>query len=131
MSEPKAKVLLLDDSATVRKVVSIRLAAAGYAAKVAGDLTEFAAALGEVKPDVVLLDVMMPELFGDDLVTYVQSRAGAGTRVLFLSGLEESKLAELVQASGADGYICKTDGFKDLAPRLDDFFARLAETKGP
>lgn len=123
MTPPRAKVVLLDDSPTVRKVVAFRLEAAGYQVKAARDVAELTACLAELKPDVVLLDVMMPEFFGDDLVGYVRGHA-ADTAVLFFSGLEEPKLRELVLSAGSDGYICKTDGFKDIADRLDLFFAQ-------
>lgn len=120
----KARVVMLDDSPTTRSVMAVRLPAAGYHLTVAQDLAELAARLAAESPDVVLLDVMTPEVFGNDLVGYVRSRVKAGVAVFLFSGLEAAHLEELVEASGADGYIRKTEGYKDVAAHLDAFLAR-------
>jgi DNA-binding response OmpR family regulator len=128
MSTPafKARVLLLDDSPSARSVMAHRLPAAGYQLSVAKDLAELSMHLANESPDLVLLDVMTPEVFGNDLVGYVRARVGPDAGIFLFSGLEQSHLEELVESSGADGYIRKVDGFLHVTEPLDAFLSARA-----
>lgn len=120
----KARVLLLDDSPSARSAMAWRLPAAGYQVSLAKDLAELSAQLDAGAPDIVLLDVMTPEIFGNDLVGYVRGRVGDGVGIFLFSGLEPAHLEELVAASGADGFIRKDEGFARVTDPLDAFLAR-------
>ncbi|MFZ5468222.1 MAG: response regulator [Myxococcota bacterium] len=109
------KVFILDDSEPVLLLSAQVLRQAGYELAVAKDFSEMAAVLGRFRPDVVLLDVMMPEGFGYDLVDYVRHRLGIDAPVLLFSSMDPQLLENYVRQFGADGYITKGEDLSHLA----------------
>src|ERR671935_160156 len=80
-------VLLVDDDAQVREVVRINLEMEGYAVREAANAEDGLAALEEDAPDLILLDVMMPQVDGWEMLRRVQERHGIGSiPVVMFSG---------------------------------------------
>ena len=74
----------------------------GYSVREAGSAEEGLAALEEEPPDLILLDVMMPEVDGWEMLRRVQERHGVGSiPVIMFSGKTEEALAEEAKARGA------------------------------
>jgi CheY-like chemotaxis protein len=130
MSTPEGKrlVLLLDDAATIRSVAVVRLTRGGFEAKAAATIDELSALLTDHDPDVVLLDVMMPEVFGYDLVNFVRKMSQGKAKIVLLSSLEEQQLKQHAEQNGADGWVRKSNGLVDLAEKLG---AVLADATSP
>ncbi|WP_454710290.1 response regulator [Cupriavidus nantongensis] len=63
-SQPRRKVLVIDDSSTIRRTAEIFLAQAGYQVMLAEDGFEALAKVGELHPDLVFCDILMPRLDG-------------------------------------------------------------------
>ena len=100
-------VLVVDDDPAVREVVRANLEAEGYAVQEAASAREGLAALEEEGPDLVLLDVMMPEVDGWEMLRQVQERFGAGAiPVIVFSGQVEEPVAD-VASRGASGFLGK------------------------
>jgi excisionase family DNA binding protein len=99
-------VLLVDDDEQVREVVRINLEMEGYAVREAGNAEAGLAALEDEAPDVILLDVMMPQVDGWEMLRRVQERHGVGSIpvVMFSGQLDASD--EAVQR-GAQGFVGK------------------------
>src|SRR5438045_9646354 len=89
-------VLVVDDDPQVREVVRINLEIEGYAVREAGNAEEGLAAVEDDAPDLILLDVMMPQVDGWEMLRRVQERHGAGSIpvVMFVGPLERSEERE-------------------------------------
>src|ERR1051325_6277115 len=101
-------VLLVDDDPQVREVVRINLEMEGYAVREAGNAEDGLAALEDEAPDVILLDVMMPQVDGWEMLRRVQERHGVGAIpvVMFSGKVDDETLADAV-SRGAQAFIGK------------------------
>jgi excisionase family DNA binding protein len=116
-------VLLVDDDARVRELVRVNLEFEGYRVREAAGAEEGLAAIDEAKPNLVLLDVMMPQVDGWEMLRRIQERHGAGAiPVVMFSGKLEEAEAEAAQR-GARGFVGKPfdlqqliDQTKQIAP---------------
>jgi two-component system KDP operon response regulator KdpE len=110
------KVLLVDDDATLRQTLGIGLRAAGHAVLIAGDGRTALQAAREDRPDIVVLDLGLPDLSGFDVLRRL--RAWSTVPVVVLSARAES--SEKVQALdlGADDYVTKPFGMEELLARV-------------
>jgi len=99
-------VLVVDDDAGLREYVRTNLEAEGFSVREAASASEGLAALAEEPPDLILLDVMMPQMDGWEMLRRVQERHGVDAiQVIMYSGkLEEAGKAE---ERGAQAFIGK------------------------
>jgi excisionase family DNA binding protein len=101
-------VLIVDDDERVREYVRVNLEMEGYAVREAGSANEGLGVLEEVSPDLILLDVMMPEVDGWEMLRRVQERHGVGAiPVVMFSGKVNEESAEEATARGAQGFVGK------------------------
>ena len=101
-------VLIVDDDERVREYVRVNLEAEGYAVREAGSAEEGLAVLGEQSPDLILLDVMMPQVDGWEMLRRVQEHTGVGAiPVIMFSGKVDEQAAAEAEARGAHGFIGK------------------------
>ena len=112
-------VYIVEDDASIRKLVTYTLNSQGMEAEGFECPSQFWSALGERKPDLVLLDIMLPE--EDGLQVLKRLRADPATHrlpVLMLTakGTEYDKVLGLDQ--GADDYIAKPFGMMELMARI-------------
>ena len=110
------KVLLVDDDATLRRTLGIGLRAEGHEVLIAADGRSALQALREDKPDIVVLDLGLPDLSGVEVLRRL--RAWSTIPVVVLSARAES--TEKVQAldAGADDYVTKPFGMEELLARV-------------
>jgi excisionase family DNA binding protein len=101
-------VLIVDDDERVREYVRVNLEMEGYTVREAGSAEEGLRVLDEVSPDLVLLDVMMPEVDGWEMLRRVQERHGVGAiPVIMFSGKVDEASAAEATARGAQGFVGK------------------------
>jgi excisionase family DNA binding protein len=101
-------VLIVDDDERVREYVRVNLEMEGYAVREAGNAEEGLGVLEEVSPDLILLDVMMPEVDGWEMLRRVQERHGVGEiPVVMFSGKVNEQSAQEATARGAQGFVGK------------------------
>ena len=101
-------VLIVDDDAAVREYVRVNLEMEGYTVREAGSAEEGLGVLEEVSPDLVLLDVMMPEVDGWEMLRMLQERHGIGAiPVVMFSGKVDADTAGEAAARGAQGFLGK------------------------
>jgi excisionase family DNA binding protein len=101
-------VLIVDDDPGLRGFVRASLELEGYSVKEAASADEGLAALEEEPPDLILLDVMMPQVDGWEMLRRVQERHGVDTiPVLMFSGKVDEREAERAASRGARGFIGK------------------------
>jgi DNA-binding response OmpR family regulator len=104
-SEPV--VLIVDDDERLREYVRVNLEMEGYSVREAGSAEEGLNVLEESTPDLVLLDVMMPEVDGWEMLRRVQERHGVGAIpvIMFSGKVDENEAA--ARSRGAQGFIGK------------------------
>jgi len=108
-------VLLVDDDEKVRELVRINLEFEGYSVSEAGSAEEGMAAIDEAKPDLVLLDVMMPQVDGWEMLRRVQERYGPGAiPVIMFSGKIDEEAQARAAASGARAFVGKPFDLQQL-----------------
>ena len=101
-------VLLVDDDAGMRELIRLQLEREGYAVQEAASAAEGLAAIESRKPDLILLDVMMPHVDGWELLGQIHDRYGIGSiPVLMFSGQVDEAGEARVVASGARGFVGK------------------------
>jgi excisionase family DNA binding protein len=101
-------VLIVDDDERVREYVRVNLEAEGYTVREAGSAEEGLAVLGEQSPDLILLDVMMPQVDGWEMLRRVQEHTGVGAiPVIMFSGKVDEQTAGEARARGAQAFIGK------------------------
>src|SRR3989442_8722501 len=99
-------VLVVDDDPQVREVVRVNLEMEGYAVREAANGEEGLAALEEEAPDLILLDVMMPQVDGWEMLRRVQERHGVGSiPVVMFSG--QLDVGSEAADRGAQGFVGK------------------------
>lgn len=124
MVEAALKVLVVDDDPTTLLVTRARLQAAGFQVQTRAEALGTSAQIAAWQPDLILLDVNMPGLSGPALAELVRARGTRHPSIVFHSGEDGGRLAELTAGHGALGYIVKSaDGeaflaaFRELAER--------------
>ena len=104
---PGPVVLIVDDDPGVRRHVRVSLEAEGYTVREAGGAAEGLALVDEERPDLILLDVMMPQVDGWEMLRQVQERHGVGAiPVVMFSGRTEEG-AEQATERGAQAFVGK------------------------
>jgi excisionase family DNA binding protein len=101
-------ILIVDDDDRIREFVRVNLEMEGYSVREAGSAEEGLTALELEPPDLILLDVMMPQVDGWEMLRRVQERHGVGSIpvIMFSGKLDEQDLKGAAQR-GAQGFIGK------------------------
>jgi DNA-binding response OmpR family regulator len=103
-----AKVLMIDDSPTVLKIMSVSLMANGYTVKTAATGAAGLALARQETPDVIILDVNLPDINGLELLGHLKEDAVLGkVPVLLLSGQDNLDRAARGMELGARGFLAK------------------------
>lgn len=106
MSKPgHPRVLIVEDDPDQYEVIAFALDAAGYEVEHARDGTEALAVLNRFRPHVLVTDLIMPGMSGDELIRRIREREGPRPRVVVISGLD--RLRERCERLGADGCLGK------------------------
>ena len=109
-NETKANVLVVDDDLTLRDMYQIRLEAEGYKVIVAGDGEEALEVIQKKKPDIILLDIMMPKMNGYDVLEKLKQNPETNSiPVLILTALIQDLNKAKGLMSGADDYLMKSE----------------------
>ena len=111
------RILLVDDSALIRVSAAQALESAGFTVTVRAAFDELLEH-GIDGFDLILMDVQMPELYGDDVAFTLRGERGVTTPIYLFSSLEDAELARLVADAGVDGYIAKSGGLAHLVERV-------------
>jgi DNA-binding response OmpR family regulator len=114
----RPRVLVIDDSALVLEVTRAALESAGFDVDIALDVSAFEEKRRSIAPDVIVVDVQMPEAFGDDLASTLRGAYGVQVPILLLSTLPDEELATRARAAEATGYVSKRDGLGSLVARI-------------
>ena len=125
------RVLVVEDEADIRRLVSIKLKGAGYEVSTANDGEEGLAAAVRDKPDLIVSDVMMPKKDGYTMVREVREALGSQAPVVIMltSRGQDSDVATGLD-SGADDYIVKPFAPRELVARIQVVMLRHERQRG-
>ena len=123
--EPKKTVLIVEDEKNIVDIVRFNLQREGYDTLEAYDGEAGLALAREKKPDLILLDVMMPKMMGFDVCRALRGE-GDNVPVIILTAREEEEDKVLGLEIGADDYITKPFSMRELMARVKANIRRTA-----
>jgi len=125
---PGNRVLIVDDDPTVRKVTSEMLTHHQYETETAGDGFEAGVKVVQFKPDLLILDLIMPRMDGFEVCRYLKKDpTTSGIKILILTGYDTGKHREHVMAAGADDFLAKPVEVDILIRHMEDLLGRKKE----
>lgn len=122
-SRPKGKtILVVDDSPTVRKLISGKLEKSGHNVVCASDGVEALERMGEIMPDLVLLDITMPRMDGYEVCKQIRANPEAhNLPVVMISGKDGFFDKVRGKMAGTSGYVTKPFGPETLMKALETY----------
>ena len=123
-----ATVLIVDDNPTFRMQAARLCEREGFTTASAGSVSELASVLPNITPDLVLVDIELPQIPGHRLGTLIRSRHQVP--IVLVSALSEDRVRKLFEASDADGWICKPLTREKLLGAMTRFVLKQAPSGG-
>jgi DNA-binding response OmpR family regulator len=114
----RKSVLVVDDSSLILEMVQAALEAEGYEVQTAQDLSSLEARRTTNPPDLVILDVQMPEAYGDELGEAMREVRDIHAPMLLFSSLSDDDLARRASNAGLAGWVSKKAGMRALVERV-------------
>jgi two-component system KDP operon response regulator KdpE len=118
------RVLVIDDEPSILRALRINLTARNYEVSTASDGASGLAAVSRQRPDVLILDLGLPDMDGTEVILGVRGWTSTPIIVLSVWGQEHQKVAAL--DAGADDYVTKPFGMDELLARLRAAVRRAA-----
>lgn len=110
----RPRVVIIDDSQSAVELVSTALESVGYEAHGFTSVFSAPGRVDELKPAIIIIDLMMPALPGDKVVGVLRRCSDHRCPVVLLSTVEESELRARAEACGAEAYVRKGRDFTTL-----------------
>lgn len=104
------KIAIIEDDQAISQMYRFKFEAEGYTVETAGD-GKLGLELAEtMKPDIILLDLMMPEMNGDEMLALLRKTDwGKDIKVIVLTNMGEQEIPAAVKELGVSGVILKAD----------------------
>ena len=124
------KILVVDDDPDIVEILRYNLSLAGYEVKAASNGKEAIKKAKIFIPEIILLDVMMPEMDGIEACRLIREIPSLNnTRIIFLSARNEDYTQLSAFDAGADDYISKPVKPKILLKKISSIFKRIQKKK--
>ncbi|HSX45972.1 MAG TPA: response regulator [Candidatus Saccharimonadia bacterium] len=125
-----AKIVIVEDDAALADIYKTRLEALGYICFVATEGIQALALIEKERPSLVLLDLMLPKLAGDQILQVMRaSDWGKDTKVLVISNLNEADAPSGLRENGIEGYAVKANLSNDQIDQLVDNILKPTDQK--
>ncbi len=134
MNRTRQRILVVDDERDIVHVLEFALKQAGYDTVAAGDAAQALARVREVQPDLVILDLMLPDLPGTEVCRQLKSSARTATLPVIMLTARGDEVDRVVGFElGADDYITKPFSVREVVLRVKAILRRNApgEPAGP
>lgn len=112
------RILIAEDETDLRELMALILEAAGHTVEAVADGIAAIGHLAEQRPDLVVLDVVMPRATGLEVLDAIRDRPGQRPRVLMLSALASPHDVEACFRAGADDHLTKPFTMSELQQRV-------------
>ncbi len=123
----KKKILIVDDEPDVLRLTSLRLEKLGYEILTASNCEEALAAIQKEKPDLVLLDLIIPVTYGTELCRRVKNdEKYRETSIILYTAHGEFMNEQKAKRCGADDYIAKPFDSDELTKKIERLLAEPA-----
>lgn len=119
------KILVADDEAQLALAIKIRLQSKGYQVVTASDGKAAIELAEQEKPDLVILDVLMPGMDGYSCVRALNTKFGRGKLPIIMLTARD-KMKDLFELEGIEDYVIKPFDHEDLLVRIERVFKRRA-----
>jgi two-component system, OmpR family, alkaline phosphatase synthesis response regulator PhoP len=129
MSKPAAakKILIAEDEPNIVLSLEFLLKEAGYEVAIARDGSQALSLAGALRPDLIVLDVMLPALNGFDVCRRIRgNREVKDTKVLMLTARGRDSEVAKGMAAGADAYMSKPFATRELVKVVADLLAEVS-----
>ena len=124
-----SKIVIVEDEVALADIYRTRLEMLGYICFVAHEGLEALTIIERERPSLVLLDIMMPKLSGDQVLKVMRSTEwGRDIRVLIISNLNESDAPAGIREQGIEGYAIKANLTND---EIDQMVANIIKPGAP
>jgi two-component system phosphate regulon response regulator PhoB len=128
----KKKILVVDDEPDVTDLVAYHLKAKGYQVEALNDATASISRARSMVPDLIILDIMMPDLSGIQICRILRTDAKlARIPIIFLTAKAEPQDRIEGLESGADDYLAKPFSPKELILRIESILRRTSGAPAP
>lgn len=124
-----ATILIVDDEQSILNIVTAYLRAEGYTVHTASDGPGGLRAARTLKPDLLILDIMLPGMDGIELLTQLRRESDVYVMMLTAKSEETDKVVGL--AVGADDYLTKPFSPRELVARVKAALRRYGQSGGP
>ena len=122
---PKATVLVVDDDPVIQRLLQVNFEMEDYTVITAGDGVEGLERARKEKPDIVLLDIMMPKMNGLEVCAALKGDPKTnGIPVILLSAKAQSADLQAGSDTGADDYVTKPFDPLELLEKVAEMLAR-------
>jgi len=128
MSESSAKIMIVEDDATIGRFVELELAHAGYEVSRFGDGEAALESVEAIAPDLVLLDLMLPGIDGLEVARSMRTR-GLDVPILMLTARSQTQDVVTGFDAGADDYLRKPFEISELLSRVRALLKRVEHEK--
>lgn len=138
-SVPTLKVVIVEDNVSLADIYKTRLELLGYQCFTAYDGEQALQIIEHERPNLVLLDLMVPKIAGDQILAHIRAAEwGKHIKVLIVSNLNEADAPTGLREQGIEGYAVKSNLTNDMLDRFVDQILKpadqtedvLLETKG-
>ncbi|MCD4785689.1 MAG: response regulator [Candidatus Eremiobacteraeota bacterium] len=117
----KKKILVIDDEYHIRKIIRLNLEMDDFDVMTAGDGKEALEMISREKPDLVIADILMPEINGlEFFLTLKEKESTSDIPVIIITGKVEYEDIKFARLMGVDDYITKPFNPKDLTERIKE-----------
>lgn len=105
-----SKIAIIEDDAAISQMYRIKFEAEGYDVETAENGRLGLELLETMKPDIVLLDLMMPEMTGDEMLVKLRATDwGKDMKVIILTNMGEQEVPEIIKTLGVRRFILKAE----------------------
>ena len=105
-----SKIAIVEDDVAISQMYRIKFEAEGYTVETAENGKLGLELIEEMKPDIVLLDLMMPEMDGEEMLTKLRdSNWGKDTKVIILTNMGESEAPASIKKMNVEAFILKAN----------------------